>query len=216
MMSTSDFTYIPIRPPQLDQAANGHDYNLTCSQSCCSKDICECIFHTADPATSKPSTYSAIPQVFEVMELLPHHQDKSITNHLVIWRGAGTVSQAVQPAVHDVTDASALRSWFNPPLAASLAAELYKVGDLAITHSWPKSPVVPCLVCCRVVLCMVAILQRSSSMRLIDQHLSGGQHMWSQRWESAFLMPQYHPSEHTYVNYESGTPCRPAHKQGLG
>jgi hypothetical protein len=31
-----------------------------------------------------------------------------------------------------------------------------------------------------VVLCMVAILQRSSSMRLIDQHLSGGQHMWSQ------------------------------------
>ncbi len=37
------------------------------------------------------------------------------------------MSHAVQPAVHDVTDASALRSWFNPPMAASLAAELYKV-----------------------------------------------------------------------------------------
>ena len=77
-------------------------------------------------------------------------QNESVTNHPVIWRGAGTVSQAVQPAVHDVTDASALRSWFNPPLAASLAAELYKVGDLAITHSWPKLHVVHCLVCYRV------------------------------------------------------------------
>ncbi|BDA51595.1 probable SH3 domain-containing YSC84-like protein 1 at C-terminar half [Coccomyxa sp. Obi] len=43
---------------------------------------------------------------------------------------AGTVSQAVQPAVHDVTDASALRSWFNPPMAASLAAELYKATNI--------------------------------------------------------------------------------------
>lgn len=32
--------------------------------------------------------------------------------------------------MHDVTDASALRSWFNPPLATSLAADLYKVGSL--------------------------------------------------------------------------------------
>ncbi|EIE18388.1 DUF500-domain-containing protein [Coccomyxa subellipsoidea C-169] len=43
---------------------------------------------------------------------------------------AGTVSHAVQPAVHDVTDASALRSWFNPPMAASLAAELYKATNI--------------------------------------------------------------------------------------
>ncbi|CAL8465716.1 g5252 [Coccomyxa elongata] len=42
----------------------------------------------------------------------------------------GTVSQAVQPAVHDVTDASALRSWFNPPMAASLATELYKATNI--------------------------------------------------------------------------------------
>ena len=43
---------------------------------------------------------------------------------------AGTISQAVQPAVHDVTDASALRSWLNPPLGASLAAELYKATNI--------------------------------------------------------------------------------------
>ena len=43
---------------------------------------------------------------------------------------AGTVSRAVQPAIHDVTDASALRSWFNPPLATSLSAELYKAQNI--------------------------------------------------------------------------------------
>ena len=43
---------------------------------------------------------------------------------------AGTVSRAVQPAIHDVTDASALRSWFNPPLATSLSAELYKAQNV--------------------------------------------------------------------------------------
>ncbi len=32
--------------------------------------------------------------------------------------------------MHDVTDASALRSWFNPPMAASLAAELYKATNI--------------------------------------------------------------------------------------
>lgn len=43
---------------------------------------------------------------------------------------AGTVSRAVQPAIHDVTDASALRSWFNPPLATSMSAELYKAQNI--------------------------------------------------------------------------------------
>ena len=36
----------------------------------------------------------------------------------------------MQPAIHDVTDASALRSWFNPPLATSLNAELYKAQNV--------------------------------------------------------------------------------------
>lgn len=36
----------------------------------------------------------------------------------------------MQPAIHDVTDASALRSWFNPPLATSLSAELYKAQNI--------------------------------------------------------------------------------------
>ena len=36
----------------------------------------------------------------------------------------------MQPAIHDVTDASALRSWFNPPLATSLSAELYKAQNV--------------------------------------------------------------------------------------
>ena len=43
---------------------------------------------------------------------------------------AGTVSRAVQPAIHDVTDSSALRSWFNSPLATSLSAELYKAQNI--------------------------------------------------------------------------------------
>ena len=36
----------------------------------------------------------------------------------------------MQPAIHDVTDASALRSWFNPPLATSMSAELYKAQNV--------------------------------------------------------------------------------------
>jgi len=43
---------------------------------------------------------------------------------------AGTVSRAVQPAIHDVTDASAIRSWFNPPMTTSLSAELYKAQNI--------------------------------------------------------------------------------------
>lgn len=45
-------------------------------------------------------------------------------------RAKGTVSRAVRPAIHDVTDASVLRSWFNPPLAASLSDELYKAQNI--------------------------------------------------------------------------------------
>lgn len=36
----------------------------------------------------------------------------------------------MQPAIYDVTDASAMRSWFNPPLATSLSAELYKAQNI--------------------------------------------------------------------------------------
>lgn len=32
--------------------------------------------------------------------------------------------------MYDVTDASALRSWFNPPLTTSLSLELYKATNI--------------------------------------------------------------------------------------
>ncbi len=44
---------------------------------------------------------------------------------------AGTISQAVQPAVHDVTDATSMRSWFNRPVASSLEADIYKATNIA-------------------------------------------------------------------------------------
>lgn len=40
---------------------------------------------------------------------------------------AGTIARAVQPPVHDVTDASVLRSWLNSPLGATLEADIFKV-----------------------------------------------------------------------------------------
>ncbi|KAK9857195.1 hypothetical protein WJX84_010172 [Apatococcus fuscideae] len=47
---------------------------------------------------------------------------------------AGTISEAVRPAVHDVTDASVLRSWLNNPFSMSLAADIYKATNIA--RSW--------------------------------------------------------------------------------
>ena len=44
---------------------------------------------------------------------------------------AGTIARAVQPPVHDVTDASVLRSWLNSPLGASLEADIFKVRGIA-------------------------------------------------------------------------------------
>ena len=49
----------------------------------------------------------------------------SIAGHAL--RVAGTISQAVQPAVHDVTDVTCVQSWFNSPLTTSLTADIYKV-----------------------------------------------------------------------------------------
>ena len=43
---------------------------------------------------------------------------------------AGTISKAVQPAVHDVTDPSAMRSWFNAPLSGSLEGDIYKATNI--------------------------------------------------------------------------------------
>ena len=43
---------------------------------------------------------------------------------------AGTISQAVQPAIHDVTDSSAMRSWFNTPLSSSLEVDIYKATNI--------------------------------------------------------------------------------------
>lgn len=45
---------------------------------------------------------------------------------------AGTIARAVQPPVHDVTDASVLRSWLNSPLSVSLDTDIFKVGALCI------------------------------------------------------------------------------------
>ena len=43
---------------------------------------------------------------------------------------AGTISQAVQPAVYDVTDSTSMRSWFNRPMAGSLEADIYKATNI--------------------------------------------------------------------------------------
>ena len=48
----------------------------------------------------------------------------------LLGRFTGTISKAVQPAVHDVTDASAMRSWFNVPLSSSLESDIYKATNI--------------------------------------------------------------------------------------
>jgi hypothetical protein len=57
-----------------------------------------------------------------LLTLLP--ASLTLWNHPFI---AGTISQAVQPAVHDVTDVTCAQSWFNSPLTTSLTADIYKV-----------------------------------------------------------------------------------------
>lgn len=53
------------------------------------------------------------------------------------WRNtAGTIAQAVQPAVHDVTDGSVLRSWLNSPLSSGLEQDVYKATN--ILHSFAQ------------------------------------------------------------------------------
>lgn len=49
---------------------------------------------------------------------------------------AGTIAEAVRPAVHDVTDGSALRSWLNSPLSSGLAADIYTATN--ILHSFAQ------------------------------------------------------------------------------
>ena len=43
---------------------------------------------------------------------------------------AGTISQAVRPAVHDVTDGSVMRSWLNSPLSSGLESDIYKATNI--------------------------------------------------------------------------------------
>ena len=43
---------------------------------------------------------------------------------------AGTISQAVRPAVHDVTDGSVMRSWLNSPLSNGLESDIYKATNI--------------------------------------------------------------------------------------
>lgn len=49
---------------------------------------------------------------------------------------AGTIAQAVQPAIHDVTDGSVLRSWLNSPLSSGLEQDIYKATN--ILHSFAQ------------------------------------------------------------------------------
>ena len=48
----------------------------------------------------------------------------------------GTIAQAVQPAIHDVTDGSVLRSWLNSPLSSGLEQDIYKATN--ILHSFAQ------------------------------------------------------------------------------
>lgn len=43
---------------------------------------------------------------------------------------AGTIAQAVRPAVHDVTDGSVMRSWLNSPLSSGLESDIYKATNI--------------------------------------------------------------------------------------
>ena len=43
---------------------------------------------------------------------------------------AGTITRAVQPAVHDVTDSSVLRAWLNVPMSSSLEADLFRATNI--------------------------------------------------------------------------------------
>lgn len=47
----------------------------------------------------------------------------------------GTISQAVQPAIYDVTDSSAMRSWFNSPMSSSLESDIYKATNIVRTFA---------------------------------------------------------------------------------
>lgn len=48
----------------------------------------------------------------------------------------GTIAQAVQPAIHDVTDGSVMRSWLNSPLSSGLEQDVYKATN--ILHSFAR------------------------------------------------------------------------------
>lgn len=43
---------------------------------------------------------------------------------------AGTIAQAVRPAIHDVTDGSVMRSWLNSPLSSGLESDIYKATNI--------------------------------------------------------------------------------------
>ena len=45
-------------------------------------------------------------------------------------RPAGTIAQAVRPAIHDVTDGSVMRSWLNSPLSSGLESDIYKATNI--------------------------------------------------------------------------------------
>ena len=47
-----------------------------------------------------------------------------------VW-GAGSISAAVQPAVHDVFDGSVVRSWLNSPLSHTLETDIYAATNIA-------------------------------------------------------------------------------------
>ena len=53
----------------------------------------------------------------------------------MVWSAAGTIAQAVQPAIHDVTDGSVMRSWLNSPLSSGLEQDVYKATNILHTFA---------------------------------------------------------------------------------
>lgn len=83
---------------------------------------------------------------------------------------AGTIARAVQPPVHDVTDASVLRSWLNSPLGASLEADIFKARGTAQHRGHCKeNQRRPCSAC-RLML----LSAKMRSCKLVQIGTSGG------------------------------------------
>lgn len=73
---------------------------------------------------------------YAVQRLCDHHVWWNSQVWVSVWVSTGTIAQAVQPAIHDVTDGSVLRSWLNSPLSSGLEQDVYKATN--ILHSFAQ------------------------------------------------------------------------------